>query len=245
MTFPPSAEPFPDVKRVLGVFAHPDDVDFGAGGTVARWTAEGIEVAYLIVTRGDSGGFDDTPREQMPALREAEQRAAAAALGVHEVEFLDGYTDGYLTPTIELRRDIARAMRRFQPDRVLTTSPLRRWERISGPSHPDHLAVGEATTCAVYPDARNPFAFPELLRDGYEPWVVREVWYSGGPDPDHVIDVTDTFTTKLDALRQHVTQTRHMDDLESLLRTRMAATASGAGLPDGRLAEAFTIIRTE
>ncbi len=244
MGFPPSAEPLADVKRVLAVFAHPDDVDFGGGGTVARWIAEGLEVAYLIVTRGDAGGFDDTPRDEMPVLREAEQRAAAAALGVHDVTFLDGYFDGRLTPTIELRRDITRAMRRFRPDRVLTSSPLRRWERIAGPSHPDHLAVGEATTCAVYPDARNAFAFPELLAEGLEPWVVREIWYQAGPDPDHVVDVTDTFPAKLAALRRHITQTSHVD-IESMLRERMATVARTGGLPDGRLAEAFTIIRTE
>jgi len=244
MTFPPSAPPLTDVKRVLGVFAHPDDADFGAGGTVARWVAEGLEVSYLLVTRGDSGGFDDTPRDQMPLLREAEQRAAAAEVGVAEVEFLDGYRDGYLTPTIELRRDITRAIRRFRPDRILTTSPLRRWERIAGPSHPDHLAVGEATTCAVYPDARNPFAFPELGADGLEPWVVREVWYSGGPNPDHVVDVTDTFDVKLAALARHATQTRHLDDLRGVLRSRMELLARDAGLPEGHLAEAFTIIHT-
>jgi LmbE family N-acetylglucosaminyl deacetylase len=244
MTFPPSAPPLPDVTRVLGVFAHPDDVDFGAGGTVARWGAEGLTVAYLLVTRGDSGGFDDTPRDQMPLLREAEQRAAAAEVGVTEVEFLDGYRDGYLTPTIELRRDITRAIRRFRPDRIITNSPLRRWERLAGPSHPDHLAVGEATTCAVYPDARNPFAFPELIEAGLEPWVVREVWYSGGPNPDHIVDVTDTFEAKIAALRRHVTQTRHIEDLAEMLRQRMEQTARDGGLPAGRLAEAFTVIHT-
>jgi LmbE family N-acetylglucosaminyl deacetylase len=245
VSFPPSAEPLPDVRRVLGVFAHPDDADFGAAGTIARWVAEGIEVNYLIVTRGDAGGFDDTPREQMPLLREAEQRAAAALLGVSEVQFLDGYRDGTLTPTLDLRRDITRALRRFRPDRVLTNSPLRRWERIAGPSHPDHLAVGEATTCAVYPDARNPFAFPELLEEGLQPWVVREMWFAAGPSPDHAVDVTDLFDTKLAALRAHVTQTAHDPDLEQHMRDRMSATAAATGLPPGRLAEAFTIIRTE
>jgi LmbE family N-acetylglucosaminyl deacetylase len=245
MTFPPSAEALPDVTRVLGVFAHPDDVDFGAAGTVASWVESGLEVSYLLVTRGDSGGFDETPRDQMPVLREAEQRAAAAELGVTEIEFLDGYRDGYLTPTIELRRDIARAIRRVRPDRILTNSPLRRWDRLAGPSHPDHLAVGEATTCAVYPDSRNPFAFPELLEAGFEPWVVREVWYSAGPNPDHAVDVTETFGKKIAALRRHVTQTQHMDDLESMLRERLQLIARGAGLAVGRLAEAFTIIRTE
>lgn len=224
--------------------AHPDDVDFGAAGTIAGWVADGLDVAYLLVTRGDAGGFDKTPRHEMPVLREAEQRAAAAAVGVSDVEFLDGYADGTITATIELRRDVTRAIRRFRPDRILTTSPLRRWERIAGPSHPDHLAVGEATTCAIYPDARNPFAFAELMREGLQPWVVREVWYQGGPNPDHVVDVTDRFDLKLAALRAHASQTAHMD-LEGFLIERLGLLARAGGLPEGRLAEAFTVLRTE
>src|SRR5688572_13171594 len=244
MGFPPSAPPLDDVKRVLCVFAHPDDVDFGAAGTVATWVRDGLDVSYLLVTRGDAGGFDDTPREAMPALREAEQRAAAAALGVADIEFLDGYADGTLTPSIGLRRDITAAIRRFRPDRILTTSPLRRWERIAGPSHPDHLAVGEATTCAIYPDARNPFAHPDLAREGLQPWVVREVWYLGGPDPDHTVDVTDAYPAKLAALRRHTSQVSHFD-VDTVLRERMSQTARLGGLAEGRLAEAFTVLRTE
>src|SRR6185436_963524 len=106
VSFPPSVPPLPDVKRILVIFAHPDDVDFGAAGTVAGWIADGLDVAYLIVTRGDAGGFDDTPRHEMPIIREAEQRAAAAAVGVTQVEFLDGYADGTVTPTVPLRKDI-------------------------------------------------------------------------------------------------------------------------------------------
>ena len=245
MSFPPSAEPLPDVERALCVMAHPDDVDFGAAGTVAHWVDEGIEVAYLLLTRGDAGGFDDTPRDEMPRLREAEQRAAAAAVGVKHVEFLDGYADGTLTPTIELRRDITASIRRFRPDRILTNSPVRRWERIAGPSHPDHLAAGEATTCAVYPDSRNRFAFAELaLEYGLEPWTVREIWYMAGPDPDHLVDITETYERKLAALRAHVSQTAHIADLDGMLRERLLFTARNSGLPDGRLAEAFTIIST-
>lgn len=242
MSFPPSASPLSDVQRVLCVFAHPDDIDFGAAGTVAGWVDRGIEVAYLLVTRGDAGGFDDTPRELMPGIREAEQRAAAAVVGVKQVDFLEGYGDGTVTPTLQLRKDITSAIRRFRPDRILTSSPLRRWERIAGPSHPDHLAVGEATTCAVYPDSRNEFAFMDL---GLPPWTVREIWYSAGPDPDHAVDVTDTFDRKIAALRAHVTQTAHMTDLESMLRERSSGIAAALGLPEGRLAEAFTVIRTE
>jgi LmbE family N-acetylglucosaminyl deacetylase len=246
VSFAPSAAPLPDVERVLCVFAHPDDIDFGCAGTVARWADEGIEVGYLLVTRGDAGGFDETPRERMPVIREAEQRAAAAAIGVKQVEFLDGYADGTVTATLGLRRDITAAIRRFRPDRILTASPLRRWDRLAGPSHPDHLAVGEATTCAVYPDSRNPFAFPELLRDhGLQPWRVREIWFSGGPDPDHVVDITDTFDRKLAALQAHVSQVGHLEGFETMLRDRHGVLARTRGLPDGRLAEAFTIVRTE
>ncbi|GIH10544.1 GlcNAc-PI de-N-acetylase [Rhizocola hellebori] len=241
MGFPRSVDPLPDVQRVLCVFAHPDDVDFGSGGTVAAWVDAGIEVSYLLVTRGDSGGFDATPRDQMPLIRESEQRAAAAALGVKQVEFLEGYSDGSITPSLELRKDITAGIRRFRPDRILTSSPLRRWDRLAGPSHPDHLAVGEATTSAVYPDARNEFAHPDLLEAGLEPWVVREMWFSGGPDPDHRVDVTDVFDRKLTALRAHVTQTSHMSNLEEMLRERLSALSE----QPGRLAEAFTIIRTE
>ncbi|HEY2668805.1 MAG TPA: PIG-L deacetylase family protein [Rugosimonospora sp.] len=244
MSFPPSAKPISDARRVLVVCAHPDDVDFGAAGTVARWVEQGLEVTYLLVTRGDAGGFDDTPRDQMPLLREAEQLAAAKAVGVEQVEFLDGYADGTVQPTIELRRDITRVIRAYQPDRILTNSPLRRWDRIAGPSHPDHLAVGEATTCAIYPDSRNPFAFPELLRDeGLEPWVVREVWYQGGPDPDLYVDVTATYPQKIAALLAHVTQTSHVD-VESRVQTMLAGNAAAAGLPEGRLAESFTCLST-
>ncbi|WP_433052282.1 PIG-L deacetylase family protein [Dactylosporangium sp. CS-033363] len=241
MTFPPSAAPLTDVQRVLCVLAHPDDVDFGSAGTIATWVDAGLEVGYLLVTKGDAGGFDDTPREQMPILREAEQRAAAAAVGVKQVEFLDGYRDGVLEPTIGLRRDITAAIRRFRPDRVLTSSPLRRWDRIAGPSHPDHLAAGEATTCAVYPDSRNPFTFTDI---GLDPWTVREIWYSGGPGPDHFVDITDTFPRKLAALRAHASQTSHLDGFEEMLRERHAMVARAGGLPDGRLAEGYSIFST-
>ncbi|WP_197700818.1 PIG-L deacetylase family protein [Micromonospora purpureochromogenes] len=244
MSFPASAPALSDVHRALAVFAHPDDVDFGCAGTIAGWVEDGVAVGYLIVTRGDAGGFDDTARERLPRLREAEQRAAAAAVGVTRVDFLDGYADGTVTPTLDLRRDVTAAIRRFRPDRVLTNSPLRRWEHLAGPSHPDHLAVGEATTCAVYPDARNPFAHPELLAQGLQPWVVREIWYAGGPGPDHAVDITDQIDRKLAAMRAHSSQTDRLD-LETWVRDRLTAVADNAGLPSGRLAEAFTVLRTE
>ena len=243
VSFPPSAPPLNDVDRVLVITAHPDDVDFAAAGTIARWTDAGIEVAYCIATRGDAGGFDDTPRDQMPLLREAEQRAAAEAVGVKDVTFLD-YPDGALYVTHELRRDLSRAIRRFRPDRLLTMSPVRNWARL-GPSHPDHVNIGEAAFCAVYPDARNAFAHPELLGDeGLEPWAVREVWFTGAPGADHPVDITDTVDRKLAALRAHVSQTAHNPGLFDMVRRFLAANATAAGLPEGRLVELFTVVRT-
>jgi LmbE family N-acetylglucosaminyl deacetylase len=243
VTQPPPRPPAEHVERVLCVLAHPDDVDFAAAGTVATWTAAGTEVTYLIVTDGDAGGFDETPREQMPVLRRAEQQAAAAVVGVSDVRFL-GYPDGCLELTLGLRRDISRVIRQVRPQRVLTTSPERVWERI-GASHPDHMTVGESTLRAVYPDARNPFAFPELLADeGLEAWTVSEVWLSAGPRSDHAVDVTDVVDRKLAALRCHVTQVSHTPDLDDFITGFMRQAARTHGLPEGRLAEIFHVVHT-
>ena len=232
------------VTRILAVAAHPDDLDFGAAGTTATWTDAGTKVTYLLCTRGDQGGFDDTPREDMPKIREAEQRAAAAAVGVTDVRFLDGYRDGWLDPTHELQRDIVRVIRQVRPERMLIQSPERNWTRI-GASHPDHLAAGEASIRAVYPAARNPFSYPELLQDeGLEPWTVKEVWLMADPNADHFVDITDTFARKLEALHAHTSQTSHMEDLESMLRMWGGRTAQAAGLPEGRLAEMFRVVQT-
>jgi LmbE family N-acetylglucosaminyl deacetylase len=239
-----TALPDSDVQRILVVTAHPDDVDFGAAGTIAGWTAAGIDVSYCLATYGDAGGFDPAvPRSEIPRIREAEQRAAAAVVGVEDVTFL-GYPDGRVDVTHELRRDISRQIRRVRPQRVVTQSPQRNFQRI-GASHPDHLHTGEAALCAVYPDARNPYAHPELLLDeGLAEWSAAEVWFSGGPQSDHFVDITDTFDRKISALREHKSQTAHMDDLEGLLRTWLSANALAAGLPEGRLAEAFQVVST-
>lgn len=232
-------------SRVLVVTAHPDDVDFGAGGTIATLTEAGVAVSYCVVTDGDAGGFDPTvPRSDIPAIRRAEQRAAGDILGVGDITYL-GYRDGQVTVSYELRRDITRVIRRVRPERVMTLSPVRNWARISA-SHPDHLAVGEATVQAVYPDARNPFEHPSLLADeGLAEWVVPELWLFGSPTPDTYVDVTEQFPSKLAALRAHVSQTEHMGEgLEKRLRQWMTAAAEQAGLPAGRLAEAFQAVDT-
>lgn len=233
-----------EVQRALVIAAHPDDIDFGAAGTVARWTDAGIEVTYCLATDGDAGGFDDSvPRAEMGPLRRKEQTAAAACVGVHDLRFL-GYPDGQVEPSLALRKDLARVIRQVRPDRVLCPSPERNYQRM-GISHPDHRAVGSAALDAVYPDARNPYAFPELrLTEGLEAWTVREVWISAGPVPNHFVDITDTFGRKIAALKAHESQTAQREGLEDFLRARLAQTAEQAGLPAGHLAEAFQVLET-
>lgn len=236
--------PDSDISRVLCVAAHPDDLDFGASGTVTTLVAAGLTVTYLLCTRGDQGGFDDTPREEMPAIREREQRDAAAAVGVDDVRFLEGFRDGWLEPTHELQKEIVRVIRQVRPERMLIQSPERNWARI-GASHPDHLAAGEASIRAVYPAARNPFSYPELLEEeGLEPWTVREVWLMADPSPDHMVDITAVFDRKLAALHAHASQTGHLSDLEDMLRMWGSRTAEAAGMPSGTLAEAFRVVVT-
>ena len=153
-------------------------------------------MTLCVITDGDAGGFDPAvPRSDIPGIRRAEQRAAAAHWGVDDVVFL-GYRDGELTVSHDLRRDISRVIRQVRPRRMLIQSPERNWERIQA-SHPDHLAAGDAAIQAVYPDARNPFAHASLLGDeGLEAWTVEEVWVMAGPQPDHAVDITDTFDAR-------------------------------------------------
>jgi LmbE family N-acetylglucosaminyl deacetylase len=232
-----------EITRILVVNAHPDDVDFSAAGTVAMWTDAGIDVTYCVVTDGDAGGYDESvPRAEIPALRRAEQTAAAKCVGVSDLRFL-GYPDGRVEATLGLRRDLARVIRQVRPDRLLCPSPERNYLRMPA-SHPDHRAVGSAALDAVYPDARNPFAFPELLAgEGLAPWTVREVWM-GGATPNHYVDVTGTFGRKVAALRAHESQTGPMEGLEDFLRGWLARNAEQAGWPEGRLAEAFQVMET-
>jgi len=239
----PLWSPDDGVDRVLVVTAHPDDVDFGAAGTVAAFTSAGVKVAYCIVTDGDAGGNDlDMSRSEMAAIRQDEQRAAAAEVGVSEVTFL-GHPDGRVVPSLDLRRDISREIRRFRPGRVLSQSPERSWDRIYA-SHPDHLAAGEATACAVYPDARNPFAHPELLEEGFEPHTVDELWLMAFTSPDIAVETTTTFDRKLAALRSHRSQVGDGEQLEPMLREWSGGAARLAGLPDGSLAETFRVVKT-
>jgi LmbE family N-acetylglucosaminyl deacetylase len=225
------------------VTAHPDDVDFGSAGSVAAFTSAGVEVTYCIVTNGDAGGSDrEMSRADMAALRQREQRAAAAEVGVSDVRFL-GHPDGRVQPTIELRRDISRVIRQVRPGRVITQSPDRPWDFIFA-SHPDHLAAGEAAVCAVYPDARNPFAHPELLEDeGLEPWTVNELWIMAAEGPNISVETTGTIDRKVAALMCHESQISDAPGITERITAGARAAAETAGLPSGSLAELFRVTR--
>jgi LmbE family N-acetylglucosaminyl deacetylase len=231
------------VNRILVVTAHPDDVDFGAAGTIARWTDCGIEVTYCIVTDGDAGGSDrSVSRADVGMIRRAEQTAAAKEVGVSDLRFL-GHPDSRVEPTLDLRRDISRVIRQTRADRVLLPSPERNWASLYA-SHPDHMAVGVAAMAAVYPDSRNPFSFPELLDEGLEPYSVGEVWIMAHASSNRTSDITATFDRKVAALRAHASQHEDPDGLDGRMRGWAASVAKSAGLDEGRLAEQFFALET-
>ena len=225
--------------RALLVVAHPDDIDFGMAGTVATLTAAGCHVAYCLVTSGEAGGDDlSQPAEELAAMRQAEQTAAAAHVGVSELHWL-GHPDGMVVGDLALRRDISRVIRIVRPDVVLCQTSIPNWDHIYI-SHPDHLATATAALAAIYPDSRNPRAFPELLAEGHEPYTVGEIWLIG-TEPNRYIDITDVFDRKVKALRSHRSQTAHIEDLEDRLREWATGNATAAGLPEGRLAESYRV----
>ncbi|MBA0053168.1 PIG-L family deacetylase [Streptomyces sp. AJS327] len=232
-------------ESLLVVAAHPDDIEFCVSGTVMRWIAEGTRTTYCIVTDGGAGGYDSRlPRQVMADLRRAEQVHSAKANGVDDVRFL-GYPDSRIEPTEELRRDLCRVIRDVRPQRAVIPSPEINWRRVAD-LHSDHRAVGDAALRAVYPEARNEFAHPTLLRDeGLAPWAVPELWVMMGPTPNQYMDVTSVFDRKVEGLRIHTSQTAHLSDLAGLLRDWLTEHARAAGLPPGRLAEAFQVVSTE
>lgn len=208
------------IERVLVVTAHPDDSEFGAGGTVAKLVKEGKRVAYCILTNGDKGSGDRamTP-ERLAAIRAEEQRNAARVLGVETVDFL-GFPDCELEDTRETRRAVTAAIRRHKPDLLIAQNPHR--TKNLGASHRDHrVAAGIAIDC-VYPLARDHMAFPELLEQGLEPHKVRELYLMWWDQPEVIVDTTETIDLKLKALACHVSQIKDMVALEKRIRERGA-----------------------
>ena len=222
---------FPRFERAMMISAHPDDPDFSAAGTLARLAEAGTEVTVVICTDGREGGEDPSvPDAELTKRRYAEQCAASAELGITDVVFL-GHPDGRLEHTVEFRKEIAAQIRRHRPELVLTHVPSINLDMPIGGYHPDHLAVGQATLAAVYPAARNPRAFRELLAEGLEAWRVKEVWIPLWMMGDFYVDISSSIEKKIKALRQHESQFTNWKDWEEGMRDRMRkmAKASGTG----------------
>ncbi len=209
-------------NRVLVVLAHPDDPEFYCGGTIARWAASGRHITYCLLTRGDKGSDDDSlSTQELAEIREVEQRAAAKTLGVHEVMFLDEL-DGYVLPTLDLRRDIVRVIRQVKPRVVVTCDPTNFFPSSTYINHADHRAAGQATLDAVYPAARSSLYFPELSQEeGLQPYKVREVYIAGAQHPNITVDITDFFSQLVAALGEHRSQIKDITALEERMRKRM------------------------
>ena len=219
-------------SRGMVVVAHADDAEYGCSGTVAKLCSEGWEMVYVLCTNGSKGSSDrEMSQEELVRTRRQEQIDAGSVLGLKDVAFLD-HEDSMLQPTLELRRDIAREIRRHRPDIVICPYPMRNLDGGWGVGHPDHLAAGEATLAAVFPAARDHMTFPELLETGFEPHKVAEVWITGHPEPDLWIDVTDHMDTAVKALMQHRTQVDGDDEATTNkhMREWRRRTAVGKGM---------------
>ena len=193
-------------KRGMVVVAHADDAEWGCSGTVAKLCAEGWQMVYVLCTDG-SKGIDDPEidGDELIRIRKQEQTNAGQVLGLYDVVFL-GYEDAMLQPSLELRRDIARAIRRYRPDLLICQNPVRTLVGRGYIGHPDHYAAGEASLAAVYPTARDRLTFPELLSEGLEPHKVRELWIMDRENADQYVDVTEHIETAVNALRAHASQ---------------------------------------
>src|SRR6266540_3642045 len=196
MTLP---ETWNSPQNILVILAHPDDPEFFCGATLARWARAGHHITYQLLTCGDKGFNEFTPADMTPdtlcAIRHEEQLAAAQVIGVEAVYFMD-CPDGYLVPDINMRRDVVRLIRKFKPDILVTCDPQSLFATY-GINHPDHRAAGQAVLDAVFPAAGNKEYFPELLKEGYEPYMPKEVWCSLTMQPNEVVNITETWTIKL------------------------------------------------
>jgi LmbE family N-acetylglucosaminyl deacetylase len=216
-------------ERVLVVTAHPDDPEFGAGGTIGKLVREGREVTYAIVTNGNKGSGDRAINpERLADIREAEQRHAARTLGVARVEFL-GYEDGEVEDTRRLRLDVTRQIRRWRPDLIITQHPDRAYGNFFG-WHRDHRVVAGVVLDCVYPLARDHLSFPELLPE-HEPHKVREVYLIQWTEPSLVVDITETMDLKLSAIACHASQIADAKMVETRVRGRAAALGAPHGHP--------------
>jgi len=229
----------PSPQRAMIIAAHPDDIEFVVAGTAAKWVRAGTRVRYVLVTSGDAGSHQPgITREELARVREAEQRAAARVVGVDGVDALVflGYRDGEVEPTLALRRDLVREIRRFKPDTVVCFDPTRLFVGNRYINHPDHRAVGQAALDAIAPLAAMPLAFVEQQDDDLEPHRVKEIFVASSSEPDTWIDITDTIALKIEALRQHASQFPDGWDPEEMIREWATESGAKVGVP---YAEAF------
>jgi LmbE family N-acetylglucosaminyl deacetylase len=230
--------PYVIPRRVLVIGAHPDDIEFGVAGSVARWVHEGAQVTYCVITDGSAGSNEPgIDLDELRAVRRREQTAAATTVGVQDVRFL-GYTDGILQPTMELRRTLTRLIRELRPDRVVCQDPTTIFAGDSYINHPDHRAAGEASIYAVFPSAETRPIFPELLAEGYEPHHVNELYLNLTLHPNYRLDISETIDLKMQALRCHASQVG--EDGADWMRQRNAEAGQDYGYA---YAEVFRVMR--
>lgn len=208
-------------QDILVILAHPDDPEFFCGATLAKWALEGHNISYCLLTKGDKGVNENFPAvNNIIELRMKEQREAADVLGVDEIIYLD-YEDGYLTPSLEVRKEIVGVIRKKKPDVIVTCDPTNYYLRDSYINHPDHRAAGQVVIDAVFPAAQNFMFFPELINKRHlEPHHVKEVWISLPKESNIAFDVTDTWKTKMDALIKHKSQIGDVDQFNARMRSR-------------------------
>ena len=235
-------EPWTSPKNILVILAHPDDPEFFCGATLAKWAREGHRITYVLLTCGDKGFNPTTDPEMTPdrlcAIRHEEQYAAAKVIGAETVHIMD-HPDGYLVPDLNLRCEVVREIRRHKPDILVTCDPQNLFATY-GINHPDHRAAGQVVLDAVFPAAGNPVYFPELLEEGFQPHMPKEVWCSLTTQPNITIDVTETWEVKLQAVLQHKTQVQDPEKLTERFKSRRAEDSTEE---NPRYEEKFRVIK--
>lgn len=240
MTLQP--ENWQDKQNILVVLAHPDDPEFFCGATLARWARAGHNIIYQLLTCGDKGFNDSTSADmttdELCRIRHEEQQAAAKIIGAQAVHFLDR-PDGYLIPDLDLRREIVRVIRKFKPDILVACDPQNLFASY-GLNHPDHRAAGQVVLDAVFPAAGSPVFFPELLTEGYQPHMPKEVWCSLTSQPNTVLDVTETWPIKLEALLHHKTQIGDVEKFKERMKSRRTEDSTDE---NPRYEEKFRVVK--
>jgi len=236
-------EPWNSPQNILVILAHPDDPEFFCGATLAKWAREGHHITYLLLTCGDKGYNAATTTanispDELCAVRHEEQYAAAKVIGAEAVHIMSN-PDGYLVPDMNLRRDVVREIRKHKPDILVTCDPQNLFA-IYGINHPDHRAAGQVVLDAVFPAAGNDAYFPELLKEGFQPHMPKEVWCSLTMQPNVTVDVTDMWDIKLQAILEHKTQ---VQDAEKLIERFKSRRAEDSTEENPRYEEKFKVIK--